>query len=274
MEIRRILVDFEPDGFSPDLAQCAVQLALRFEADLVGFSAAMPWPITAGPDYTGIAATIYAEQRADLDKRLSALEEQFHAAVPAGVKASWQQGIESPDRGLIAAGRSIDLALMGPGSGISDAILRAPDRANIVLSLGRPVLFVGAGISHLSADRVIVCWKDSRETRRAVVDALPFLKAASAVMVCAVEEGDFATAKPSLQDALNWMKSHDINAIGDIVTRDAAGLGATLEKARTDFRADLTVTGAYGHSRMREWLRGGMTEELLETQRSNHFMSS
>ena len=85
MEIRRILVDFEPDGFSPDLAQCAVQLALRFEAELVGFSAAMPWPITAGPDYTGIAATIYAEQRADLDKRLSALEEQFHAAVPAGV---------------------------------------------------------------------------------------------------------------------------------------------------------------------------------------------
>lgn len=268
------MVDFEPGGFSPDLAQCAVQLAQRFGAELVGFSAAMPWPVLATADDAGVAATIYGEQRADLEERLDVLEQQFRAAVPAGLKNSWRRMIEAPERGLITMGRSIDLALMGPASGTSDGIMRAADPASVVLSLGRPLLFVGAGVDHVSADRIVVGWKDTREARRAVVDALPFLKAASAVMICAIEEGDFATAKPGLQEALDWMKSHDVNAIGDLVPKGADGFAATLEKVRADFRADLAVTGAYGHSRMREWLLGGMTRELLELGTTNRFMSS
>lgn len=271
MEIRRILVDFEAGAFSPELAQCAVQLAQRFSAELVGFSAATPWPVTAGLDYAGVAATIYAEQRAELDKQLNELERQFSAAVPAGVKAFWRQMIETPDRGLVAVGRSIDLALIGASSGTGEG---APDPASAVLGLGRPLLFIGTGVSHIAADRIIVGWKDTREARRAVVDALPFFKAASAVMVCAIEEGDFATTKPSLQDALDWMKCHEINAIGDVVPEEPEGIAATLEKARADFRADLTVTGAYGHSRMREWLLGGMTRELLDLRTSSRFMSN
>jgi nucleotide-binding universal stress UspA family protein len=93
-------------------------------------------------------------------------------------------------------------------------------------------------------------------------------------MVCAVEEGDFAVAKPSLRDALDWMQSHGVKVTGDVVPCDAAGLAATLEKARVEFGADLIVTGAYGHSRMREWLLGGMTRELIEAQNSSRFMSN
>ena len=272
MEIRRILVSFDPDGFSADLAQCAIQLAQRFQAELVGFAAAMPWPVTAGLDYTGAAAPVYAEQLADLERRFTALEGQFRASLPAGLKAVWRQMVEVPERGLIATGRSIDLVLLGPGP--DHGLIRQVDPGSVVLSLGRPVLITGTGAKEVSADRIVVGWKDTREARRAVVDALPFLKSASSVMVCAVEEGDFAAAKLSLQDALEWMKSHDINATGDIVPKENDEFAATLEKARIDFRADLTVTGAYGHSRMREWLLGGMTRELLELPTSNRFMAN
>jgi len=274
MEIRRILVVLEPDNFSPELLQCAVGLAERFRAELIGFSAAMPRPVSAGVDYSGVAAEIYAEQLTDLEKRLERLEQQFRAAVPSEMKTFWRQMIEIPDRGIINISRCADLVLMGSSPAERDGMIREPDPATVVLSLGRPLLLVGSGVSRIAADRIVVGWKDTREARRAVADALPFLKAASAVMVCAVEEGDFAVAKPSLRDALDWMQSHGVKVTGDVVPCDAAGLAATLEKARVEFGADLVVTGAYGHSRMREWLLGGMTRELIEAQNSSRFMSN
>jgi nucleotide-binding universal stress UspA family protein len=274
VEIRRILVELEPDNFSPELTQCAIGLAERFRADLIGFSAAMPWPVMAGVDYTGTVATIYAEQLADLENRFVRLEQQFRAAVPPSLKVFWRQLVETPDRGITAMGRSADLVLIRSGPAKRDGTMGTPDPASVVLSLGRPLLLIGAGVNHIAADRIVVGWKDTREARRAVADALPFLKAASSVMVCAIEEGDFAATKQSLRDVLDWMQAHDVKAAGDVVPQEIDGLAATLEKARTEFGADLTVTGAYGHSRMREWLLGGMTQELLELEKSNRLVSN
>jgi nucleotide-binding universal stress UspA family protein len=130
------------------------------------------------------------------------------------------------------------------------------------------------GLSRIQADNIVVGWKDSREARRAVVDALPFLQAAKEVTVATIHEGDFANEKESLEDVLGWMRRHDIEPRGDVQPSAAGGPAETLESLAKDRGADLIVTGGYGHGRMREWLFGGMTRDLLSDRTVHRFMSN
>jgi len=274
MEIRRILVNFELDRFSPALASCASALAQRFSAEVIGFSAAVPSPAFAGVHGAVAAASVYAEQRIEIETQLGAGREKFVQAMPAAIKSEWRQMVETPNRGLVEIGRAVDLVLAGSPDASPWNPLRSLNVGDALLSLGRPMLLVSPGTQEIKADRIVIGWKDTKEARRAVVDALPFLKSASAVKLCAIEEGDFAHAKPSVEDVLHWLQRHDVNATSDIVPKEYEGLSATLDKARRDFGADLVVTGAYGHSRLQEWFLGGMTRDLLETPISNRFMSN
>lgn len=274
MEIRRILVNFDLDKFSPALAATAVGLAQRFGAELVGFAAAVPSPVFAGVHGAIAAASIYAEQRLEMERQLSALQSAFTAAMPATLKTQWRQMVETPNRALTAVARSVDLVLTGPQGEQNPSPLRNLDIGTAVLGLGRPVVVVGAGTQEIKADKIVIGWKDTREARRAVVDALPFLKAASAVRIIAIEEGDFATAKPSLADALDWLRTHDVKATSDMVPAAFEGLSTTIDNIRREFGADLVVTGAYGRSRLEEWLLGGMTRDLIAATYSNRFMAN
>jgi nucleotide-binding universal stress UspA family protein len=105
-----------------------------------------------------------------------------------------------------------------------------------------------------------VGWKDTREARRAVWDALPFLKRASQVVVISVDDGDGA-ADP--QDIVGLLQVHDVYATS--VRKDACGSAASeaLVDAASEQAADLLVAGAYGHGRLREWAFGGVTRDLL-----------
>lgn len=128
------------------------------------------------------------------------------------------------------------------------------------MHLGRPVLVVPPGIDHLDAKRVAVGWKNTREARRAVRDALPFLKRASQVVVVSIDDGDGA-ADP--KDIIGFLQAHDVYATA--LCRDAYGAAASeaLIDAASEQAADLVVTGAYGHGRLREWAFGGVTRDLL-----------
>lgn len=137
--------------------------------------------------------------------------------------------------------------------------LFAVDPADAVMQLGRPVLVVPPDLDHLDAKRVVIGWKNTREARRAVWDALPFLKRASEVLVVSVDDG----ASSEGQDTLRLLQAHDVSAIR--VRRDAQGelVSLALVEAAAEHGADLIVTGAYGHGRLREWVVGGVTRELL-----------
>lgn len=107
--------------------------------------------------------------------------------------------------------------------------------------------------------------KDTRETRRAVIDALLFLKAAdevSVVEICAKDELESVRAR--LKDVVSWLGRHKIMAeplaLPSMRTDDEA---KQLETIARDQAADLLVGGAYGHSRLREWILGGVTRDLL-----------
>jgi len=112
-------------------------------------------------------------------------------------------------------------------------------------------------------ERAIVGWNDTRESRRAIVDALPFLEQAAHVTVAEIADGsELAEVRLRLEDVVEWLKRHGVAArciaapsSGD----DASRLNAIVEEQG----ADLIVGAAYGHSRLREWVFGGVTKDLL-----------
>jgi nucleotide-binding universal stress UspA family protein len=110
---------------------------------------------------------------------------------------------------------------------------------------------------------VVVAWKDTRESQRAVLDALPLLKVAAHITVVEIAPKDgLASARRRLEDLVAWLERHG-------VTAEPLAVAATGEDADQlahfvqEHEADLMVAGAYGHSRLREWVLGGVTHDLL-----------
>jgi nucleotide-binding universal stress UspA family protein len=147
---------------------------------------------------------------------------------------------------------------------------RSVNTGDLIMQAGRPVLTVPsaaatglADANHLPLDHVLVAWKDTREARRAVADALPLLLQASAVSVVEIaDETDLDAAHRRVSDVVHWLKRHHIHAQGS--AQQSVGNDATaLHTIAQERRADLIVAGAYGHSRLREWVLGGVTRDLL-----------
>jgi nucleotide-binding universal stress UspA family protein len=113
-------------------------------------------------------------------------------------------------------------------------------------------------------ERVMLAWNGSRESARALAEALPYLHHAAEAAVVVVDDEPPTEAKVVLGlDAVNHLKHHDINAVLHRVRMRDNDVGMTLITEARRLKADLIVMGAYGHSRVREWLLGGATHTLL-----------
>jgi nucleotide-binding universal stress UspA family protein len=123
---------------------------------------------------------------------------------------------------------------------------------------GRPVLFAPPDIDHLSAKRIIIGWKDSRESRRAVWDALPLLKGAQEVLVVSVGSDNHAA-----KDVAAYLRNHRVQVSALNQPAPVRSAGDELLRIAEQETSDLIVCGAYGHSRAREWVFGGVTRDLL-----------
>ena len=133
---------------------------------------------------------------------------------------------------------------------------------------GRPCLFVPPSFEGSSVySNVLVAWKNTREAARAVADALPLLKTAKSVVVAIVDEELGATEERRRapdEDIGRYLSRHGIRAEVHIIDGwTSTGAALRNEAART--AADLIVMGAYGHSRLREWMLGGATRDVLNS---------
>jgi nucleotide-binding universal stress UspA family protein len=134
----------------------------------------------------------------------------------------------------------------------------------VLLKLGRPALIVAPGVASLRAEHVVVAWKNTREARRAVLDAIPFLRAAKRVSVVEVRSGnEERNALARIDEVIRYLARHRIIAESrPILHRDRSDADQLLQFALNE-DADLLVAGAYGHSRLGEWIYGGMTRDIL-----------
>ncbi len=135
----------------------------------------------------------------------------------------------------------------------------------VMFDSGRGLLLLPPQAEFRSAIRtVLVGWVDSRQSARAVAEALPLLAQASRVRVVTVREeahGRMGGAEV-LADITAHLARHGVETTAEVLSAEGCPADSLLAEARRT-SADLIVAGAYGHSRFREWILGGVTEELL-----------
>jgi len=135
----------------------------------------------------------------------------------------------------------------------------------VLLNAGRPVLIVPNGIASNSGQRVLVAWKDTREARHAVQSALPYLSAAKHITLVEVAENVLErVARERLDDVEKYLGRHGIKVSAKSVLTPKGSISDQLTSVAKREGADLIVAGAYGHSRLGEWVFGGVTRGLLQ----------
>jgi len=272
MSYRSILVQIDIDGAPEARIRFGMEVARRFDAALIGFCAAQPHPAVAPMDGAIMAGELVRREAEEIQAGLDAVARVF--AGMAG-EASFRGMVGDPTRSLIELARQADLIVSGPrDEHLGRDGYRGVDLGALILSAGRPVLVGTRSHAAFKGERVLVAWKDTREARRAVVDALPFLKTAQEVTVVTVEEDDRAHARESLADVVAFLEAHGVTARSECLLPVDEEFGDTLSTAAFEMGADLVVSGGYGHSRLREWAFGGVTRRLIEASSTNRLFSN
>lgn len=265
MSYKTILVHVEPGPGSDARIKLAVEVAAMFDAVVIGLGAEAFYPVFSSGFAASNGAVIEA-MRERIIADLPVAEERFRG-LAAGVKAGvrWIGGMDYPAKELALHARAADLIVASRPEKHSNAAF-SPAPSDLVMEAGAPVLFVSEPAKPLVADRVLVGWKDTRESRRAIGDSLPLLKRAQQVILIEIE-GDLRPAahRSDLKDVADRLTRHGVKVATEVVARSQATIADDLEHAATRHGADVIVTGAYGHARLREWMLGGVTEDLLAT---------
>jgi nucleotide-binding universal stress UspA family protein len=255
-----ILIPMGLDPESDHRAEFAASLADRFSSRLIGVAA---HPIAA-PMYVEVPAegvtSILEIEEGRARENLAKTEAIFRKTAGSRNNIEWRQAVTFPLGHVLRQARSADLIIAARPRRDEPAFdPMSINGGDLVMAAGRPVLFVPPGVQYLSGKRVIVGWKDTRESRRAVWDALPLLKAAQEVLVVSVE-----TENHAAKDVAAYLGSHGVAASAKTHRKPARSVGDELVRTAESELADLIVCGAYGHSRIGEWVFGGVTRDLLD----------
>ena len=263
MTIATVMVYVDPAQQAEEQVRVARSIATRFDASIIGVSA-----FAVEPNFVAEGVIIEETTPEDLKRMKAALAEKAQwfreiVGLPKEM-VEWRWGVEFPTRFLANEARSADLVVIKSKRGKVDPY-RLIDPAGAVLRMGRPTVLVPGHVNELRADRVVVGWKDTREARLAVRDALPLLKKASQVRIveiCTSDEQDLA--RRCIRDLAKYLQGHGVKSEIDVRVHMAESDARYLIRVTKEDGADLIVTGAYGHSRLGEWVFGGMTQGLLD----------
>ncbi len=267
MGYKSLMVHLELGRSNENLLQFAGELSDRFAARVIGIAACAP-PVMIYGD-VGVAGEAWVSERDQIQDQIADAQTQFRAAFrDRNADLEWRSAKDYVDLVQYVAhqARSADLVLTGVAQGDLLDATRAINTGALVMQVGRPVLLVPHAARAPKLDRVLLGWKDTRETRRAVADALPLMHHAEVTVVEVARPGHMEGARRHLDDLVAWFLQHGIAAKSFPVESsgdDAADLHAAADRER----CDVIVAGAYGHSRLREWILGGVTRDLLLSPR-------
>ena len=267
MTYATLMVHLELGASNKGLLQVAGDFAERFQANVIGIAAAQPMQMIYNDGY--YSGDLVQLDRTEIEKEIKAAEGEFRSALRGlADKLEWRSTVSfSPLANYLAhQARSADLIITGVDhkNSFLDSS-RHVYMGDLVMQVGRPVLIVPTSASGLHLNKVIVGWTDTRETRRAIVDALPLLKKTAHVLVVEITpESELELARGRLRDVVRWLDGHGV-AAKSLATPTFADDATHLAKIARENGADVIVAGAYGHSRLREWALGGVTRDLLLT---------
>jgi nucleotide-binding universal stress UspA family protein len=241
------------------------QLAERFGAKVIGITAAEfspPLYFTSGEQ----AQKLVDQGRAAIKNRVAEVESEFRAAMQNRVtEVEWRCAEDFPSRYIVQQARASDILVVGEAgrATIADPFVQVSP-SDLVMQTGRPLLVVPDACNWLDLRSVLIAWKDTAEARRAVADALPLLHKASDITIVEIveEQADRTAALSRVKDVAAWLSRHGVSASGQ-VPEECGEAGGLLERIASEVGAGVVVAGAYGHSRLREWILGGVTRRLV-----------
>lgn len=265
MTYRSLMVYLDLEQGSEPALRAACELADRFKSRVIGVTAGLP---TAPIHADGmIASSVLEVDYEQLNQAIGRCEARFRSALKDfGSSLEWRSEAAYPADFLAAEARAADLVVVGRSENYTPlGPHQLLDIGDAVMKAGRPVLVVPPRRTILALDRILVAWKDTAESRRAISAALPLLRKATVLTIIEIvseaEEQDAAAAR--VADVANWLQRHNVQASAR-VELSAGDAGSQLDAIASEARIDIIVAGAYGHARLREWIFGGVTRHLLQ----------
>lgn len=255
---RDLLVHVEPYEGGARRLEVAIELATRWDAKLIGLAAGelTPWEMQD--------ASILFEAQQVLVQDFNEAGALF-ASKTGGLKTGWRTIRRGPSEALADCACEADLIIMEGSRAAKGPSYRRADPGRTILSAGVPVLVVPESGSPLRAESITIAWKDTREARRAVRDALPLLTGARTVSLFqACREGELDQARSALQAVASHLARHGVKQVVQMAVVSLDPVVEILTHAASR-KSDLIVLGGYGHSRLGEWVYGGVTAEILDS---------
>ena len=261
---KSILLHLDCSTRAGERIQLARQLAETFDAEVTGLpctlSALMRYPFAVEAAAEAVAIMQEIDQAAR-DK----MQAEFAARSAGSQRMHWAEPERDGPWGFARRALYADLMVLGQRDRNDpfDSELPGDFLPSVLVESGRPALILPwAGPVEPIGRNVLVAWKETRESARAVTAALPWLRKAGRVHAVAYGED----AEASLGRLKNYLRVQGIQA----VTLHPAGdkdedAGNRLLSFAADVGADLLVMGCYGHSRAREWVLGGATLSVLQS---------
>jgi nucleotide-binding universal stress UspA family protein len=263
--IKDIVTNLSVGGARDVASEFAISVARAFDAHLSAVAFAYQPPISA-TGFDNISPAIIDrwrhDRKAEADRARQAFDDLARQAGIAADSRVIPELIANSTNVFSAIARNYDLSVVAQAQRDDDF----PDDSMIEAALfdsGRPVFVVPyIQTSGIKFDRALVCWDGSRNAARAIGDAMPFLKRVGQVQVITVEHKERRDELRGAQIS-EHLARHKLNVeLKPVVSRDTDVANVVLSHA-ADYNIDFIVMGAYGHSRLREFVLGGATRGIL-----------
>lgn len=266
MSYKTILAYLNDTRRAEAVLEPAIQLAARNNAHLIGMHiyAGVPAPPVPLPYGSDVVKAVAAAQQKET-KEIADIFSRMTEKRPFVTEWRAKKGPHvDPTTVVIEHSRSADLIIAGQTDPDWDTSPLQDVAEHLALGSGRPVLVVPYVGRYPDIGRnVVIAWKAGREAARAVFDALPILKQAEQVQILEIDEsGSRRNDAPADTSIAVALARHGIKPTVRTSIAGDISVGDEILSRLADMGADLLVMGAYGHSRMRELVFGGVTRHI------------
>lgn len=264
--MKTILACLTTEEHTPDILAAAVPLARRKNSHLIGLHTLEALAIYPGI-WMHVPDDIYAQFSDSQEEMSDAIRDVFEARLRAeDIPWEWRsvkaQSMTASDR-MVDAARTSDLVIMAQADESADRADHYHAQEHVIRQSGRPVLHVPRGYrGEQIGSSVVIGWSLTREAGRAAHDALQLMEPGSKAWIVTVAQGE-SRAYDGATELARALDRHGIEA--EVVQRTAEKphIAEMLQTEAMERGADLIVTGAFGHSRLYDFVIGAVTLELM-----------
>ena len=268
--MKTLLVALNDEEHARDALRLALPIARAHGSHLIGLHTIETLAFYPGVSIhiPGEIYTTFVEARDKDAEGVKALFEEMTR--PEDFPSEWRGvHVQSPDASdkLVEAAHTTDLVIMAAPAETEGEVPRYHAHEQVIRRSGRPVLHVPSGYTEERiGHKVVIGWSPTREAARAVHDALPLLAPGAEVSIVTVAQraGDAPGDATELARALD-RHGFKVDVVEKTATRGK--IAEELDEMAFGLGADLIVTGAFGHSRLYDFVIGAVTIDLLERAR-------